>query len=741
MKRKTITLFLAGFLGVSMGVGGLMTFNAKAEATTKIYNLGTEIGKIQSVETMKEDSIFSFYAGVKWQGPYEQMEYSTLSGTANAAIGNYSKIEVSEDRTVSLKNAESGWNTVFSYTGTHTVGTAAGEDADRVWAIGWTAPSAGTVTISEETLTIVGMTNANLSMGFSKGARVKMNPADESLNWETYEAAADKQYVVEPQTFSVAKGEQVFINLYAAKNSEEVQEGTERTVQFTYNPNFVFEPTPAHLHVYNHVQKLTFDDTNALVNNVQITDDDETTYPFSYLYRSTGGSTAGFTGQENASGVAEMARTSVAIDPSQKRLYAGETYSGFMTTGQIVTVARTPDPMNVVLGFTAPQDGALTISDIAFKYNAYPNATNGYKKNDTEIGEAFKGYVFRVLLNGTQVWPVDGGWDHSLAKLYETATDGYAAGDLIAAQSTGNIENILVRKYDKVYFEITRADIHTTEALDVLDFNPTYTIDSSVNMDNYVAYTTASDYFDVTNVNDETTKISYWSVDTSKGLYNNASYSLMSSVDYAALAYTTDILDDHASEVGWNYLRPKKGQDAAIGYLASASGNLTISGESKFRGGNLTLWEYYDIVSKGNLLETDGVRIRIEVNGKRVWPANNTWKSYSPHIGNNGVFEFEDVTIGVQKNDRVTIRINCGESELYDGLNFNPSFGFVQTVTPMTNPPLTMLDPKDETTNNGGEQSGEEEKGCGSTLGGGLVTLSLVGAALATVLKKHEELS
>ena len=762
--KQKMTLGIASVLCASALIGGsvgLVKVDAAGKQTS--YNLGTEISKIQSIDTMLTDSTFHFYGAISWMGPYEQKEYSALDGSPEASVANWSKIETSANSSVTPSGTNVGGNTLFSYTGTHTVGTVLGGENDRTWAIGWEAPATGTVIIPEATLKILGFNGANLQMGFSKGTRTYINPTDTSLNWETYTSNYDAEYTIEEQSFSVAEGEMIYINLYAAKNSDSVSDDVERTVQFTYNPTFVLEETPDHMHVYNHVQKLTFDG-DALVNNVQITDNDSTTYPFSYLYRSTGGSDAGFTGQESASGVMEMARASASIDPSQKRLYAGETYSGFMTTGQIVTIARTPDPMNVILGFTAPYDGALTISDIAFKYNSYPNATNNYTQYGNNVGEAFKGYVFRVLLNGKTVWPVEGGWDNSLAKLYETATDGYAVGDLIASQSTNNIENILVRQYDEVYFEITRADVNTTEACDVLDFNPTFTIDSSADMSGYTSYVTAAEYFDVTNTNNETTQVSYWGVDITNGLYNNAQYNVMSAVDYSALAYTSDILDDDAAEIGWNYFRPTTKEDAAISYLASKSGNVTISAESLFRGANLTLWEYYDIVSKGNLLETDGIRIRIEINGERAWPTNNAWKTYNPHSGNNGAFTWEDVTLGVEEGDRVTVRVNCGESDLYDGLNFNPVFEFVETETPMTNPTITVEDPVDDgnsgsTDGNGSDNSGNSNNsgntgdsgddprepvggcnGCNGSISGGLGLVAVgLGVAVISLFRKRKE--
>ena len=96
-------------------------------------------------------------------------------------------------------------------------------------------------------------------MGFSKGARVYIDPSDASLNWKTYEFEEDKTYHIEAKEFSVSKGETVFINLYA-KAQDGVEDWEERYVSFEYDPIITFEKTPDTTHIFNHMQKLSIDE-------------------------------------------------------------------------------------------------------------------------------------------------------------------------------------------------------------------------------------------------------------------------------------------------------------------------------------------------------------------------------------------------------------------------------------------------------------------------------------------------
>lgn len=747
-KRGALIVLFVTVIALSVQAMGLNGVKVFAEEDDNTVTLSTELEKITSVDTLTAGDI-TFYTANSWAG-YKRIAVDAANKGEhpqvllnNVVINNESDLEL-----VHFRGGEDA---------THTVGVW-GEDGgpNRIVSFAYTAKQTGKLYMPETSLQIIessetaakGKTfNGALGMYIVKGTAEYKT---EDQVWSYYQAG--NTYTISEQVFDVVEGDCIFVHFYSKKQDADISQAS--FVSFKYNPSFVFQAPAASEHAFNHVQKLSLDANGALVNDVRITDDDQTTYPFSYLYRQTGGSASGFAGQEDATAITEMTRAGAGFDPTQKNLYANESYSSFMANGKILTVAVSPDPNNVILGFTSPYDGALTISDIAFKYNYYPNKTNNYEFYGMNVGSAFKGYAFRILLNGKTVWPKEGGYDKSLAKLYEKDTDGYAAGDLIGVQSTDNIENILVKKYDRVYFEITRADLDSPQNCDVIDFSPTFTINTAADMTDYVYYTTASDYFDISNSNDAESVISYWSVDTSAGLYNLAEYKLMAGVDYASLAFTSGILDDDKSEISWNYFRPSAKKDAAISYLAPCSGNLTISAESLFRGGNFTLWEYYDIINNGNLFESDGVRLRIEINGERAWPVDRAWETYRPTSANKGVFNFEDITLGVNAGDRVTVRVNCVNGNLYDGLNFNPVFGIKQTQTPVANPEITVADPVDEETSvpsdsgngsnlNSSSFGADDNKpsGCGGCKGaiGGVELSILIGAAVALIVKKRKK--
>ena len=761
--NKLLAVLVGGFIALTSFGGEAPTkkVSASESSTAEQYTLSQEIAKMNSWQALNEN-LFSFYTAVYWCGPYVQWNFADLHNSIDAGVASYSRIEYNSTGYLIPGGAPDGLNTVFSYTGSHSVGKAeaspenvadgVGHTLDRTWAIGWTAPENGTVTIPQTTLAITGSLNADLSMGFSKGASTRpfIVPTDANLGWATYQSAnmQTKTYTIPEQTFKVAKGEVVYINLYALAK-EGVSDAAERYVQFNYDPTVVFEPALDTLHSYNHMQKLSLDNKGALENNVRITLDDETTYPFSYLYRLTAGSDYGIAGQEAALAVAEMVKATKNIDPTGLRLYAPETYSGFLENGVIVNVANSPDPMNVILGFTVPYSGELSISDLAFTYGTYPHKGNGYTNiNGTPVGSAYKGLAFRILLNGKQVWPVNSDWDRSLAKLHTTESEEYAVGDLIPAQSMGDIAGIKVKKYDEIYFELTRADLNSSEDCDTISFNPTFTIDETADMSDYVYYVTASDYFDITSMNSSDAVLSYWGIDVTDGLYKKAKYKLMNEIDFASLTYTTSILEDNASDVGWNYFRPKYGEDAAIAYTAPYGGNLTISAETIFRGGNMALWEAFDLINKGSLIETDGVRMRIEINGQRAWPVDKAWEEYKPRgandINGKGVFNFDPITFGVLAGDVVTIRINCGEKHIYDGFNFNPIFALDETNQMVSNPTITVADPADvaiktESDSDASKPSqSTDKKGCGSAINANSLFAFFAMAMSAVVIKKRK---
>ena len=250
VKAKINSLFtclLCALIAVTAVFGNANLNSAKAEdqSTYVDYKLSEEISKMNSMHALSEN-VFSFYSAVYWCGPYLQWDYAELDGSADAGVASYSQIEVSSDISLTPRGANPGVNTIFSYTGNHVVGRAEsgegeGVTVDRTWAIGWTAPENGKVIIPEAQLVVTGSLNAHLSMGFSKGARAYIAPDDQTLNWVTYESGDEsKSYTIAEQTFSVSKGEEVFINLYASAK-DGVSDSAERYVNFSYDPIFRFE--------------------------------------------------------------------------------------------------------------------------------------------------------------------------------------------------------------------------------------------------------------------------------------------------------------------------------------------------------------------------------------------------------------------------------------------------------------------------------------------------------------------
>ena len=269
------------------------TFNfyegsAEVEEGVTVTSLKKEIAKIQSIETMGEDTVLDFYGGVKWMGPYGQRNYAAMHGDASAGFLNYSNVN-------GVCPVAVGNNTAFRPTGTHTIGVLAGADVDRTWAIGYTAPKKGTVIIPSQTLTVAAASaglnyeatyNAALSMGFSKGAanRSTMAPTDTSLNWQTYEAG--KTYTIPEQKFHVNAGDVIYVNLYAAKANENVGE-VERCVTFTYDLTFKFVE-PEEINGISFDKETTYDTTKKL-SSVPLTLETEIYVPSSIADSERGG--------------------------------------------------------------------------------------------------------------------------------------------------------------------------------------------------------------------------------------------------------------------------------------------------------------------------------------------------------------------------------------------------------------------------------------------------------------------
>jgi len=204
MKNSKFTFFvLALLLAITTTFTAFSSVAIKTNADDNVqnYRLSEEIAKLTSIDSLDESPI-GLYASVYWCGPYLQWTYQSLDGSADVGVVNYSKIQVSDSLSITPSGATAGINSVFSYTGNHSVGAAGCGDADRTWAISWTAPKTGVVTVKSGNLTIKGATNASdLSIGFSKGARTHIKPDDASLNWVNYPATVGETYPIADSSF------------------------------------------------------------------------------------------------------------------------------------------------------------------------------------------------------------------------------------------------------------------------------------------------------------------------------------------------------------------------------------------------------------------------------------------------------------------------------------------------------------------------------------------------------------
>ena len=94
------------------------------------------------------------------------------------------------------------------------------------WAISWTAPADGIVTLPATALTIDTVTNATLKMAVTKGNYLLPNES----GWTEYPEST----TIAKQEFEVTKGDVIYINMYA--------DGTAsgRKVKIAYDPSFNF---------------------------------------------------------------------------------------------------------------------------------------------------------------------------------------------------------------------------------------------------------------------------------------------------------------------------------------------------------------------------------------------------------------------------------------------------------------------------------------------------------------------
>ena len=500
------------------------------------------------------------------------------------------------------------------------------------------------------------------------------------------------------------------------------------------------------VHSYRHTEKYRCNDNGDVVNQTVFTADDGTTYPFLYEFRMTEGDAWGMRGTQ-MNPITLM--TGVKPDAWAKGcIYGDETFTGFNKSGGIASIDGDLEPRELLLTFVSPYDGAVSIRDFSIDYSTnYPNQANNYTVYGVQYPGTFDGYRYKVLLNGYQVYP-ERGWDDGIAQKYEIAADGFAVGDLVRVQEKQTVAPIYAERGDKVSLVLTKVNSAGVLKCDDVLFDAVFQVDTAASAEGYGKVTTFLDSFDYMAENSADETLSYYSYDCAAGYYDKAVPALMEQVDYASGAYCSGLFGEVA-KINYNSFSPNVKLDAVLSYRADRTGNLTISSGNLFRGKDIAIWQYFDKVvreeSEG-LDEADGFRLRIEKNGKRIWPVAAPWQEYKPTVENRGIFDFVDVMLGVQKGDVVSLRFNCGEQEntLFDSINFAPVFRLTAAGTPAADPTVTP-DPKDGGSGNEGDGNEGNGNGQGGTdegkkggCGGAAATVGLVLLACASgvVLKK-----
>ena len=507
------------------------------------------------------------------------------------------------------------------------------------------------------------------------------------------------------------------------------------------------------VHTYRHSEKYRFNEKGDAINATVFADTDEETYPFLYEYRTTEGEAWGQPGSQKNQAVL---MTGVKSEPWAKgAIYGDSTFTGFNSSGGIGGIDGDIAPRELILSFVSPFDGAVS-AEFTLDYNInYPSKANNYNVYGNQYDATFDGFQYKVTLNGYQVYPQTG-WNQDIAKKHTAETAAgteYAVGDLIRVQDKQTIPAIYAEKGDKVSLVLSKVNSMGVPRCDDSYFDAVFSVDTSVQKDGYKKIVGTLDTFDAMSENSANNVLSYYSYDCSEGYYAKAEAQLMEQVDYATSAFCSALFGD-AAKITFNAVMPTVKRDAAIVYKADRTGNLTIISGNTYRGGDLAIWQYFDMLAiedMEGLKDADGFRMRIEKNGSRVWPTDSPWMEYKPDTTNKGVFDFADFTLGVQEGDTIAIRFNCGEAEntSLDSINFSPMFLLAETDNPMEDAAVTP-DP-DEGGDGDKEPGGDTDKepgnedetkgGCGGSVAGG-VSLSIAGslmlAALALVRKSKK---
>lgn len=480
------------------------------------------------------------------------------------------------------------------------------------------------------------------------------------------------------------------------------------------------------IHSYTHSAKLRKDASGVIINETKFADSDEGTYPFLYRAYNSYGS------DWNLPGSQKLPKTLLSEsnrDGVPGYLYQAGTWTGIRPDGGIASVSGDDyNEAGLIYTFISPYAGELSITDMFVDYswwgyvngivieagNEYHGERKYHMLNGVYYNQAFGGYAFRVEVNGRRVYPADDEWDTTaFAKKYSEETPlgddtlpnaKFEAGDLMfGKQYAPVIDGIYVRRHDEVDIILTSPQLPAVTMCVDSGFDVTCTVDASAEISDYRYTCSVLDTFTIADKNDGNNLLSYWYYDVTGGLYGEAKRTLMKEIDYANGMICSQLFGDSAS-VNYNSLTPAVGYDAALCYRAPVRGNLRISTNNLYRGKDMALYKYFDALDTDSaeiLNDCDGVRLRIELNGSRIYPTDVSWLTYKPDVNNRGRFDWNDVTLGVQAGDTVTIRVNAGKNATYDALNFSPYFDLIETAEPVKNAPVTVSDGEDDIRKNG----------------------------------------
>ena len=264
IKEQTYNLKAGQTVYLNMYTAGASTNNIKYDPTFNFTTTKYEVGKetltlteeIAKIGYTEEEKTASGWNGSSrdankkalYQTAFAKSDLKFYAGAHTGSVNSYQFLEYADwaDNGNTWKWSATSINglgvgnnlygsdaPLFSTTGTHFIyrpRTGGATDYGWCYAIAWTAPISGTLTIPETTLTINSFTDATLMMAITQGDYLL--PHEEG--WTEYNEV--KTYTLSKQTYQVIEGDIVYINFYS-KGVDSDKDG----VSITYNPQFVFE--------------------------------------------------------------------------------------------------------------------------------------------------------------------------------------------------------------------------------------------------------------------------------------------------------------------------------------------------------------------------------------------------------------------------------------------------------------------------------------------------------------------